>query len=79
MITERENALRMLRHTNDAEWVPVVSECFDNLIPSAVFERPKIGHDGEDWFGCRWVRRSVSPRTRGAPFPVQISPNGESR
>ena len=62
MITERENALRMLRHTNDAEWVPVVSECFDNLIPSAVFERPKIGHDGEDWFGCRWV---FDPQTVG--------------
>lgn len=62
MITERENALRMLRRTGDAEWVPVVSECYDNLIPSVVFERPKIGHDGEDWFGCYWI---FDPETIG--------------
>lgn len=72
MITERENALRMLRHTGDPEWVPIVSECYDNMVPSAVFERPKIGQTGNDWFGYRWI---FDPDTMGfaqdprVPFP----------
>lgn len=54
-MTEKENALRVIRRTGDAQWVPVTSQCIDNIIPAVVFERPKNFETGNDWFGCRWI------------------------
>lgn len=54
MLTERENALRMIRHTGDAQWVPDDSKCLSLIFPSVCLERPPRGEDGVDWFGCKW-------------------------
>ena len=53
-ISEYENAMRILNHTGDAEWVPVSSDVFQTVIPSALRERP-VGDETQDWFGCSWV------------------------
>ena len=54
MLTERENALRVIFRNGEPEWVPIGCKCFKWLVPSCILERPK-GADGEDWFGCRWM------------------------
>ena len=54
MLTERENALRTLTRSGEPEWIPVTQECFYNIIPDAMKERPNFGENGLDWFGCNW-------------------------
>lgn len=54
-LTERENALRVILHQGDPEWVPVLADCYDTVFPSLVAENPPFGQSGEDWFGCKWL------------------------
>lgn len=54
MLTERENALRVITRSGDPEWIPISDECFYTIIPDAMKERPNMGEDGLDWFGCNW-------------------------
>ena len=58
MLTQKENAMRVLLRDREPEWVPVASDCLQLIIPSALLERPKTrihGETGTDWFGCRWI------------------------
>ena len=54
-ITEKENALRAMTRRGDPEWVPLVCDCIEMVLPRDVRERPPAGQDGKDWFGCGWV------------------------
>ena len=54
-ITERENVLRVLNHSDNPEWVPITEDAYEFVVPQCVSERPPFGTDGLDWFGCDWV------------------------
>ena len=55
-ITERENLERVIFRTGEPEWVPVAPDCFSFVpIDGILAERPVLGQDGNDWFGCRWL------------------------
>lgn len=54
-MTERENLLHTLKRDGQAEWVPVIFDCYDVMIPTVVLERPNMGASGDDWFGCSWI------------------------
>lgn len=74
MLTQRENALRVIKRTEEyPEWIPVAEDCMWIMIPSVVYERPK-GEGGPDWFGCEWAwdepTRGHTPLP-GAEFVVQ--------
>lgn len=66
MLSERENALRVILRNGKPEWVPIAERCMWIMIPSVVWERPK-GTGGKDWFGVEWAYDEV---TRGhTPMP----------
>ena len=55
MITERENALRVLKHTGTPEWVPGSFDCAVTVFPSGLQEKAPMFQSGNDGFGCPWV------------------------
>lgn len=61
MLSERENALRVILRNGEPEWVPIAENCMWIMIPSVVWERPK-GTGGFDWFGVDWA---YDEETRG--------------
>lgn len=54
-ITERENALKVLKNTGKPEWVPATFDCFTTVFPSGLQEKAPMFESGEDWFGCPWI------------------------
>ncbi len=55
-LTQRENYFQVVKHLGHPEWVPVAPDymyTFD--IDGILAERPKMGYDGYDWFGCKWL------------------------
>lgn len=75
MLTERENALRMIRRSGDAQWISDDSLCFTTVFPTAMNERPRFLQDGVDWFGCKWYWEHGTgghmqrPDLDGVPIP----------
>jgi hypothetical protein len=73
MITERENLINVIRHTGKAKWLPILNDCMTTFCPSVSRDRPVMGEDGFDWFGCYWL---FDPQLKGYvqpldhPFPV---------
>ncbi|MCI8993337.1 MAG: hypothetical protein HFG80_11565 [Eubacterium sp.] len=54
-LTEKENALRAILRTDDPEWVPILDDCIDVVIPGPMMEYAPFGTSGKDWFGCDWL------------------------
>lgn len=53
-ITEKENALRAILRTGEPEWIPILADAVDVVIPSPMMEYAPFGQSGTDWFGCYW-------------------------
>lgn len=55
-LTERENLRRVIFRDANPEWVPVSVDCIQTIdIDGILAERPVMGADGYDWFGCHWL------------------------
>lgn len=54
-VTEKENALKVLKHTGQPDWVPIAFDCFDNVFPSGLQEKAPMFESGNDGFGCPWI------------------------
>lgn len=53
-LTEKENVLRAILRTGEPEWVPILADAVDVVIPSPMLEYAPFGQSGTDWFGCYW-------------------------
>ena len=51
-LSEKENALLMLKHSPDVQYVPI--DPIDIVFMSPVREKAPMFQDGSDWFGCPW-------------------------
>lgn len=55
MMTERENALRIMKGIGDPEWIPAAGDCIQFTFPSPATEAPHFFESGTDGFGCKWI------------------------
>ncbi len=65
-MTERENLLHVINRTGKAQWIPISEDCLISILPSPIRDRPVLGEDGFDWFGCYWI---FDPRLNGYVQP----------